>query len=175
MTAGRDLVFMNFTLRFLLIVGVLVITAHRAPAPISEESPTPASEQSANPKPKRTIKPKNESESSESSAKEKTSSPAPCPTPNRNPFDGTWSGFLNNVDYTMVISGKGTTVTAKSAEYGTSTTTTTCDGVSIRWHETTKGCSYTFTPNPDGKTALWTCTCRVGGGSWSGVFRKTSP
>jgi hypothetical protein len=47
------------TFCFLLVAALLLVTAHRLPAPIQEvpESPTPAPEQSANPKPKRTIKP----------------------------------------------------------------------------------------------------------------------
>jgi hypothetical protein len=123
------------------------------------------------PKPKRSIKPK-ASESSESSTKRPTSSP----TPIRNPFDGTWRGFLN-ANYTMVISGTGTKVTQTTAEYGTSNWPATCDGVSMRW-KTVTGCSATLTPNPDGKTAIVTGSCSgflgIGAGNWSGVFSKIS-
>ena len=164
---------MKRPLVFCLATALLLSTVHRAPAPISEESPTPTPEQSAKPKPKRTVKPK-ASESSESSTKRQT----PTSTPkNRNPFDGTWRGFLNNVDWTVVINGTGTTLTEKSAEYGTFTPSVTCDGASMRY--TVNGCSNIFTPSPDGKTALWTATCPgflgIGAGSWSTICRKTSP
>jgi hypothetical protein len=77
----------------------------------------------------------------------------------------------------VVINGTGTKVTETSAEYGTFTPPATCDGASIRF--TVNGCSNTFTPNPDGKTALWSVTCQgffgIGAGSWSAICRKTSP
>jgi hypothetical protein len=162
-------------------VVLLLITAHRLPAPISEilESPTPAPEQSAKPKPKRTIKPKVTSESSESSTKRKTALPAQSqPTPNRNPFDGTWRGFLHVADYTLIINVAGNTVTEKSAKWGTFTWPTTCDGKTIRWNDG-GSCAWTFTPNPDEKTALATANCPglfgFGAGSWSSVFQRASP
>ena len=169
----------NCTVRVLLAAALLLITAHRSPAPIQElpESPTPAPEQSAKPKPKRTVT--KASESPENSAKARTPLPTPKnqPTPNRNPFDGTWRGTLNG-DYTMVIGGGGTNVTQTTVGYGTSNWSATCDGISMRWN-TVNGCSHTFTPNSDGKTALATAGCPgflgIGAGSWSGTFHKTSP
>jgi F5/8 type C domain len=75
--------------RVLLSIALLLVTAHRLPAPIQEipESPTPAPEQSA--KPKRTIKPKTTSESSESSTKRQTASPQSRTeaASNRKPFN----------------------------------------------------------------------------------------
>jgi len=58
---------MKRSLGLLLVLTLLLVTAHRLPAPIQEvpESPTPVPEQSAKPKPKRTIKPKVSSEDSE--------------------------------------------------------------------------------------------------------------
>jgi len=163
---------MKRTLVFCLAATLLLSTAHRAPAPISEvETPTPAPK----PKPKRTIKPK-ASESSESSIKRPTSSP----TPNRNPFGGTWSAFLTGSDdyRTLVINAGGTVVTEKSTKWGTFTWMATCDSVSMRW-KSGGGCSWNFTPNPDGKTGLTTMTCSgflgIGAGNWSATFHKTSP
>jgi hypothetical protein len=169
------------TFCFSLVAALLMVTAHRLPAPIQEvpESPAPAPEQSAKPKPKRTVKPK-ASESSESSTKARTPSPTlkNQPTPNRNAFDGEWSGHGNVADYTLVISARGTAVYETSTKWGTYTWTATCDGVSMRWN-TVVSCGWIFTPNPDGKTAIVVGTCSgilgIGAGNWSGVFRRTSP
>lgn len=81
---------MNVTRLWLCLV-ILLISAHRLPAPISEipETPKPAPEQSAKPKPKRTIKPKVASESSEPSTRRQTPSPQSKSeaASNRKPFD----------------------------------------------------------------------------------------
>jgi hypothetical protein len=60
---------MSCIIRVLLAIVLLLVTAHRLPAPISEipESPTPSPEQSAKPKPKRTIRPRVTTENPESS------------------------------------------------------------------------------------------------------------
>src|SRR5438046_9561283 len=95
----------------LLVLAFLLATTSRLPAPIQEvpESPTPAPERSAKPKPKRTVKPKT-SENPESSTKNKA--PSTTPLPQRNPFDGTWTGhyetgLAGDVQYTFTISGPG--------------------------------------------------------------------
>ena len=159
---------MNRTLAFCLTATLLLSTVHRAPAPISEvETPTPA--------PKRAIK-HNTGEDSQRTTKRQTPSPTPKTqtTRNRNPFDGTWVGFD---DWTLFINGVGTSVTQKHPTWGTSTWPATCDGSTLRWTGGT--CPWTFTPNPDGKTAMVTASCPgflgVGSGSWSGVARRTSP
>jgi len=169
------------TFCFSLVAALLLITAQRLLAPIQEvpESPTPVPEQSAKPKPKRTIKPKVTSERSESSTKRQTPSPLQSKaTPQRNLFDGTWTGFLNDDHRTLFINSAGTVVTEKSVKWGTATWPATCDGVSMRCN-TAGGCSWTLTPNPDGKTAPATATCPgflgIGAGTWSAVFRRTSP
>jgi hypothetical protein len=66
---------MGFRLRFLLVITLLIITVHRLPAPISEESTPP-------PKPAATLKPR-----------PKVVAPKPKPTPIS--FAGTWSGVTN--------------------------------------------------------------------------------
>jgi cytoskeletal protein RodZ len=78
------------TFCFSLVAALLLVTAHRLPAPISEipESPTPAPEQSAKPKPKRTTNPK--SQASESTTK----SAKPQSTPKQSRFAGTWTGTM---------------------------------------------------------------------------------
>jgi cytoskeletal protein RodZ len=173
---------MKRTLVLFLAVALLLVTAHRLPAPIQEvpESPTPAPEQSAKPKAKRTVKPK-ASESSESSTNKRATSPTPSPL--RNPFDGTWSGTINNAPFvgtaedTFVISASGTSVIDKLGKLSPKLFQTTYDGSTIKWTNST--CIDTLTPNPDGKTALVTINCTgvfgIGAYNTSTVFRKVSP
>src|SRR5258708_1127881 len=81
---------MKRTLAPLLTVAMVLITAHRLPAPIQEvpESPTPAPEQSATPKAKRVVESKTDHPT--------TSSRAPStPNPARSKkFAGTWTGTM---------------------------------------------------------------------------------
>jgi len=154
-----------------------LVTAHRLPAPISEENPTPSPEKAAKPKPKRTSKPEKESSGSTRSR----ATTAPNATPIQNKFDGTWMGTLNNLpfvgnlDDTLFVSGGGTAVTEKSVNFGTHDFQVNCDGSTMRWET---GASWTLTPNPDGQTALITCNSGgffgVGAFSLSTVFRRTS-
>src|SRR5260370_42716456 len=104
--------------RFRLTLTLLLISGHRLPAPIEEESvPPPAPEQSAKPKPKRTIKSTASSEDSEPSTKRQRSSLKPQikGTPNPTPFVGTWSGTMNisffgDIGYTFLIDPAQSTV-----------------------------------------------------------------
>jgi hypothetical protein len=175
--------FLSFT------VALLILTTARLPAPIQEvpESPTPALEQSAKPKPKRTVKPKDTTESAESSPRRQTS-PGPAKsqaTPNRSAFDGTWIGTLNcglpgDVSFTLMISGRGATVNMKSSTFGSHTRSTTLQGTTAKWGQPTVGDSaWTFTPTPDGRTALVACASPgllgIGGFSSTATFYKTSP
>jgi len=80
---------MKRSLAFSLTVALIVMVAHRLPAPIQEvpESPTPAPQQSTKPKPKRTVEPK-ASENSERSAKgPKSSQPQSEAASNLKPFN----------------------------------------------------------------------------------------
>jgi hypothetical protein len=114
-------------LRFaLLAVMLLLITAHRLPAPISEipESSTPNPEHQ--PKPK---KPRSESRTSATAASE---------GPAR--FAGTWTGtvvFAGTrplvVNYTLVINSAGNSVQEKSAQWGSHSYPAIRDGKSVRW------------------------------------------
>lgn len=154
---------MKGTLRLLLSIALLLVTAHRLPAPIQEvlESPSPESEESAKPKPKRTAKPK-ASERSESSTKNKA--PSPQPQIQATPFAGTWSGTMNinffgDIGYTFLIEPAQTTVkmwgTNKPSEIS-HTKADVCrasvgvDGISWTW----SAWRWTLKPYPDGKTAL---------------------
>jgi hypothetical protein len=177
---------MKRMLGLLLTVALLLVTSHRLPAPIQEvsESPTPPPEQSAKPKPKRAIKPKVASESSEGQARTSSPTPQTKATRQRNPFDGTWIGTLNNLpwlgntEFTFLISASGTSITEKSKQMGTKPYQATCDGSTMRW-TAEANCAWTFTPNSDGKTALATINCPglfgIGVYNSSTIFRKTSP
>lgn len=164
------------------VIALLVMGAHRLPAPIveSEEKPTPAAEDSAKPKVKRTSRPKSiSSDSSENSDKRQARAPAAAPTPLENPFEGTWVGTLNNlpfagnVQFTLGITAGGTAVTEKSVNFGTHNFQVNCDGTTMRWET---GSSWTLTPNPDRSTALVTCNnpgfFGIGAFSLSTVFRR---
>jgi hypothetical protein len=144
-----------------LCLVILLISAHRLPAPISEvpESPTPSLEQSAEPKTKRTTKRQ---------------------TANRNSFAGTWAGTISqgiwgNVDYSFTINAAGTAVVEKS-RLGTATQRATWNGKAATWRSGVflKEIAWTLTPNPDRKTALVVCSSPFYG-TPSAVFRKTSP
>jgi hypothetical protein len=145
---------MNRHIRLWLCVGsVMLLTIHQLPAPIQEvpESPTP--EQSTKPKPKRTTKP-NASENSEASGKRPTPSPKPKnqASPIRDLFDGRWMGRFENAEFTLTITGKGTSVSTNVLSENVSTNPATYNGRSMRW---TRGWAYwTLAPNPDGTTAL---------------------
>jgi hypothetical protein len=85
------------TFSFSLVAALLLITAHRLPAPISEtpESPTPAPEQSEKPKPKRTTKPKPKPEASESA----TNPARQQPSSKQSRFAGVWAGTMSTIPY----------------------------------------------------------------------------
>jgi hypothetical protein len=191
---------MSCTVRALLPIGLLLVTADRLPAPIQEvpESPTPAPEQSARPKPKRIIKPK-ASESSENSTKAKTSSPPQTKAaPQHNLFDGTWvgktcvgfDGSHETMDVTIFISAGGTRVDVKmvgvgfaSQEGGVGEKVYTskkpiCDGRTVKWNDGWG--NWVLTPNSDGKTAHFTCDWSPGllllpACHSSETFQKVSP
>lgn len=166
---------------FLFTIALLLITAHRLPAPISEENPTPASEQTPKPKAKRSPKLKAVAEDTDKTVAQRTRAAVPTPTPIQNRFDGAWVGTLNNlpftgnVEFTLFVSGSGTSVIEKSANFGSNTFQSNCDGNTMRWET---GSSWTLTPNPDGQTALITCNSGgffgFGAFSLSTVFRRTT-
>jgi hypothetical protein len=166
------------TRSFIIAVLAIFLSAHRLPAPISEENPTPAPEKSAKPKPKRVSKPESESPSRTHSR----AAAAPTAAPIQNKFDGTWTGtipnlpFVGNVDYVLFVNGGGTAVTEKTANFGTYSWQATSDGYIMRWNA--NGTDFALTPNSDGQTALVTANnpglFGVGAFSLSTVFRRTS-
>jgi hypothetical protein len=166
--------------RSCLVCWLLFVSAHRLPAPIAEESSTPVPAQSVKPKPKRVSKPKVANENAEGAVTSQKRTIAPAATPNQNHFDGTWLGTLNNlpfagnVDFTLVVTANGTSVTEKS-NFGMNTFQVNCDGSTMKWET---GSSWTLTPIGDGQTALVTCNnggfFGVGAFGLSTVFRKST-
>jgi len=167
----------------LLTIALLVITAHRLPAPIQEvpESPTPAPDHSAKPKPKRTIKPKATDENSESSTKRQTPPPQSKSrsTPTQPRFAGTWNGIINcgilgNIEHTLVVDSAQTSMkvwqTQNPSEHSSGSPHITGDTI-IADHGW--GRVWSVTPYADGQTA------RVRFQAFlldsSAVFRRTSP
>jgi hypothetical protein len=147
---------MNAVIRCLVVAGLLVVSAHRLPAPIQEipESPTPAAEQS--PKTKR------------ASAKPKSTPPATETTKSAikqtmgaktSRFAGTWVGTMpevpwGNVATELIVDETGTTMqwqesgkqkgTEKARLSGDTLQATFQVGVAAIW---------SLTPQPDGVTA----------------------
>jgi hypothetical protein len=166
-----------------ILIGsfLLLLSTQRSPAPISEENPTPASEQTPKPRIKRSAKPKAIADGADKTAGQRMRAPVATPTPIQDRFDGAWVGTLNNlpftgnVEFTLFVSGSGTSVIEKSANFGSNTFQSNCDGNTMRWET---GSSWTLTPNPDGQTALITCNSGgffgVGAFSLSTIFRRTT-
>jgi hypothetical protein len=84
-------------------------------------------------------------------------------TPQRNLFDGTWVGTINGhaglVKFTIAISGGGTVWSASSRlrPNGRGPRDATNDGKTMKWYWGIQNKELvTFTPNPDGKTAIMT-------------------
>lgn len=165
--------------RLALFIGVTLffVWAHRLPAPIQEQSPTPAPQESTKPKPKGPIKPRVTSETSEGSTTRSTSSATKTKAPsNRNRFDGVWSGKFGESEVLITITGSGTAISYLSVQSShRAAAPATCDTTTARW--TLGGtCAWTFTPNPDGKTALAIVKCSdlFGYKGPAIVFRKVS-
>jgi hypothetical protein len=155
-----------------LAVTFLFLTTHRLPAPISEtEAPTPAPEQLAKPKVKRSSK-SSGSDSGNSTAK-RAAPPKSQSASKKSIFEGTWVGNLmvpisGMTSFTFVMNAEGT-LEKESSVWGTFMRPCTSNGKSMSWTFELGGFN-TFTPNPDGKTALLVGRSNLG--SWSGVFRK---
>lgn len=91
--------------------------------------------------------------------------PSPMPknssTPNTNLFDGTWVGTINtrtgNVEFTLMISDSGTVESDTTMVGRSGLRKATNDGKTMTWNWGIENKTVvTFTPNPDGKTAVMT-------------------
>jgi len=160
--------------RLCLVCGVLLIIAHRSPAPIvEEEKPTPAPEE-------QTAKSKSKRNSVENSEENKSSEPAKPREPSkaRERFAGTWTGKINqgivgDVVFTLTFTGGGSQVTEHSS-FGTYTHPATSNGQTTIW---TTGLlndvTWTFRPNAEGNTAQVTAKSSLPlGANGNAVFRR---
>jgi hypothetical protein len=139
------------------ITVALMMFAPCLPAPVIEEAtPTPSSKEQTKPKTTRSRSKAAESEPTTKSRPKSSATPS-LQGPAR--FGGTWRGIMvwgmyGNVDVTLSIDASATSVN-ETNRYVSGTRALKNDGASVRWHEGSFGSmSWTFTPNPDGKTAL---------------------
>jgi hypothetical protein len=149
---------MKRTLSLFVTVALLLITAHRLPAPIQEvpESATPAPKAAA--------------------AQPKESAPKPRSKPSGAArFAGTWVGRITadtagDVDVTLVISADGTSV-AQSSRAGIWNRPLTYNGKLLFWQTgPTNKVAWTLTLNPDEQSAQVT---RIWSGIQSrGIFKR---
>ena len=152
---------MNSHFKILAVIGLmLIVTAHRLPAPIQEEStPTPRPEESAKAKPKRTIKPKVSDDKASSVQR-------PTPEPPRAPVAGTWSGYWDN---SQGYSGR---VTVRLAEGPGGTITGDAGGAEIEnGHRTSNNVMYTF--HRGGRDYEVTLNLSADGTTMSGGYKVT--
>jgi hypothetical protein len=120
-------------------VTLLILLAHRCPAPIEEESPTP-------------------SPASTAITTLSVSAPSKQETAR---FAGTWTGRIkfaemaNEGEFTLMINPEATSLILKTPRFGESAHPTTINGGTVWWKAGPRdGNLWTLTPNPDGQTAL---------------------
>jgi hypothetical protein len=168
---------MNRQIRLLLCVGsVMLLTAHRLPAPITEipESPTPTLEQSAKPKQKRVIQPKaNQSERSSVAVS------TPSSTPSKK-FAGKWVGTMpevpwGNVPTELIVDPTETTMEWQESgtHKGSAKTQRNGNTLSARIAIGFTTAVWFISPRGDGTTADIRMTAFMNDDH--AIFRRTSP
>ena len=162
---------MRSAFRFLLPAILLLFTAHRLPAPISEvpESPTPAPEKQAN-----TKKAPSKSRGVDSKPRA-TPPPQPSATQGSVRFAGIWTGALhgatNGTVITLVVTPNEQRATVKGLEFwGDRSGNASRAGNTLSWKFLAE--RWTLTAAPDGKTATVTGRHWPSGSS-SGTLTKT--
>lgn len=141
----------------LLVLGFLLTTAHRCPAPIQEvpETPTPAATVTP------TVVP----------AKQSVATPTPIVAPSTvGPvlFAGSWNGKIKfgkggEVDFTLVVNAKATSLKQTSRKFGELTHPTTLSGDTLSWNAGhLNEAQWTLVPTADGRTAVVTLKLRNG-------------
>jgi hypothetical protein len=172
---------MKRSLALFLTVALLLITAHRLPAPITEipESPTPAP---ANPTPspeeqtkpkKSSPKPKAKPAESEVAAKTPARSSSTSTSALQGPakFAGTWTGSVTQSAGTSKISLL-VNATATSVTVAGRARPAIANGSAISWKSgMTNSNDWTLTPNSDGKSAQVTVHDWLLG-EWSATFYR---
>lgn len=164
----------------LLVNALLLVTAQRLPAPIVE---TPEPTATARPKAKSKPPPKPKESSADAERTKSTKlavEKLANPRASRSFIGGTWAGTLSttaagNFEFTLVINSTGTVIKETSSNFGTVTHTGVWDGKTGKWHSGPSNVySWSFTPNPDGKTAMATVTGPYVANPLT-AFRKISP
>ena len=165
---------MNVAIRCFVVAGLLTVSVHRLPAPISEESsPTPQSEQSTKSKSKPLPKPKPKPGASESA----TNSVKQQRTPKQSRFAGIWVGTMptfpmgpaavvltvDSTETTMAMTWRGSTVTVKAQRNGDMLQATSPEGIYTN--------TWSLTPQPDGVTARVRMQAFMN--DFSAVFHRT--
>lgn len=167
---------MKRALALFLIAALLLITAHRLPAPIQEvpESPTPTPEQSAKPKPKRATRPKATQTERSSVAK-----PTPSPTPSKK-FAGKWVGTMpevpwGNVPTELIVDPTETTIEWQESgtHKGSAKTQLSGNTLSARITIGFTTAVWFISPHGDGVTADIRMTAFMNDDH--AVFQRTSP
>jgi hypothetical protein len=152
---------MSCIIRVWLPIALLLVAAHRLPAPIQEapEAPTPTPQ----------LRPH----------------PLPSTTPKRaDPvrFAGSWTGKMKignrDFDITLVVNPEATSLTQRSKRVGQPAQQhvhpTTASGRTLLWRGgQLDNVAWTLTLNPDGQTA--SATTKMGGIENTAVFRKVAP
>jgi hypothetical protein len=147
--------------RFVLTAVALVLTVHRLPAPISEESPTPKPRPVSTPRPKPKI----------------ATTPRPKATPIS--FSGNWTGLINShcgdIDYsgqlTLTVSSDERSVTSQ-LEGAHDVRACVRSGSLLQWQDSNY--SRTLQMNRDGGTATYSCRWALDGAAClaSGVVTR---
>jgi hypothetical protein len=147
------------TFCFSLVAALLLVTAHRLPAPIQEvpesptPTPTPALQLQSNPP---------------SSATQERADPAR--------FAGTWAGRIKvgkNGDFhvTLAVNSDATSLTQDSKRLGELTHPTAVNGRTLSWRGGKfNNVAWTLTPNSDGQTAL--AATKIGGVENTAIFKR---
>jgi hypothetical protein len=146
---------------------MLLIAAHRLPAPIQEltESPTPTPSLAPAPTP--------------TTAQPPVATPSAAPSAPAAPrFGGIWTGRISepksgNLDVTIVVNADGKSL-KQTSKHGTAIRPTTSNGNTISWTGGLKNdVLWTLTPNSDPQTAV--VTRKFGKQNTSATFRRAVP
>jgi hypothetical protein len=124
----------------ILVGGLfLLLSTHRLPAPIEEETPSPS------PTPTAITTPTVAAPSKQEAAR----------------FAGNWTGrikfggYANEVDYTLMINQEATSLILKSPRIGEIARPASLNGNTLSWKAGPHDANlWTLTPNPDGQTAV---------------------
>jgi hypothetical protein len=164
----------NNALRWGLTLSVLLllITAHRLPAPVAEEpeTPAPALEQAPKPKWKRSVR-----ANSRATSNDNESAKPPVPSGPAK-FAGNWFGTISqglwgNLKIPLVINADGTSVKMTAGERPA-----TLNGNTITWRSGLfNEIAWTLTPQKDGITALVTSKSGLGVNGTATFYRTQNP